>query len=147
MSALGDTITNRLGRYIPGAIRKPKIEKKEALAIVPVRNPLVNWERKGEEVHLDIPMRDDMLAKVVKKIIRNIPETRQIALDEVGSAVWELCDGERDINGIVQAVSRDYKLTRREAEASVTMFLQTLAKKNLIGLMSAGGKKSAKRKR
>ena len=150
MNAIGDAIT----RFIPIARRKPKIDRKEALAIVPVRNQLVEWERKGKEVVLTIPMRDGMLAKIAKKVVRNLPDTRQIALDDVGSSVWELCNGERDINGLVQAVSSNYKLTRREAEASVTMFLQTLAKKNLIGLMSAGhpelvegGKKSAKRKR
>ncbi len=147
MSVLGDTIGSTISRYIPVARRKPKIEKKEALAIVPVRNSLVKWERKGAEIVLTIPMRNDRLAKIIKKIMRNLPDSRQIGLDDVGSRVWELCDGTRNIDGLVQAVSKEYKLTRREAEASVTMFLQTLAKKNLIGLMSAGGKKSAKRKR
>ncbi len=127
--------------------RKPKIERKEALAIVPVRHPMVEWERKGNDTLLTIPTRTDKVARIVKRLVRNLPETRQIALDEVGGSVWELCDGEKTINAIVDSVSRRYKLTRREAEASVTMFLQTLAKKNLIGLMSAGGKNSAKRKR
>jgi len=123
------------------------MERKDALAIIPMRHPLVQWERKDSEVILAVPMRDDRIARLVKKLLKNLPNTRQVGLDEVGSDVWELCDGERDINGIVQSISRQYKLTRREAEASVTMFLQTLAKKNLIGLMSAGGKKSVKGKR
>lgn len=157
MSAIGDAIT----RFVPVARRKPRIDRKKALAIVPVRNPLVKWERKGKEIVLTIPMKGGILARIVKTVVRNLPDTRQIALDDVGSSVWELCSGERSINGLVQAVSSNYKLTRREAEASVTMFLQTLAKKNLIGLMSAkhpepveghperveGGKKSATRKR
>lgn len=138
MNALGDTI----GRFVPIARRRPKMERKDALAIIPVRHPLVKWERKGKEVVLDVPMRDDTLARIVKKLLKNLPGTRQIGLDEVGSDVWELCDGERDINSIVSALAKAHKLVRREAEASVTMFLQTLAKKNLIGLMSAGGKKS-----
>jgi hypothetical protein len=140
MNALGDTI----GRFVPIVRRKPKMERKDALAIIPVRHPLVKWERKGKEVVLDVPMRDDALARIVKKLLKNLPGTRQIGLDAVGSDVWELCDGERDINSIVSALAKTHKLVRREAEASVTMFLQTLAKKNLIGLMSAGGKKSVK---
>ena len=149
MSALSDTIQ----KYVPLAGRKPKIERKQALAIIPVRHPLVKWERKDNEVILSVPMREDRVAKVVKAIIkklkmaRELPECRQVGLDDVGSFVWELCDGERTIDGIVQGVSGEYKLTRREAEASVTMFLQTLAKKHLIGLMSAGGKKSVNNKR
>ena len=142
-----NALTNAITRFIPLARRKPNINKKEALAIIPVRNSLVEWERKENEIVLTVPTRNDALARLVKKMVRNVPDTRQIALDDVGSSVWELCDGKRDINSVVTSISADYKLTRREAEASATMFLQTLAKKNLIGLMSAGGKRSAKRKR
>lgn len=140
-------LSNTIGRYIPVLGRKPKIDRKEALAIIPVRHPHIEWERKDKEIVLTIPTRTDRIAKIVKRLVRNLPETRQIALDDVGGSVWELCDGERSINAIVESVSKRYKLTRREAEASVTMFLQTLAKRNLIGLLSAGGKNSAKRKR
>ena len=147
------SVSDTIRQYVPIG-RKPKIERSEALAIVPVRHPLVKWERNDAgEVILQVPMRDDRTARAVKAIIKavrmakELPENRQVGLDEVGSFVWELCDGERDINAVVLAVSKEYKLTRREAEASVTMFLQMLAKKNLIGLMSAGGKKSGKKKR
>jgi len=143
MSVLTDTI----GRYIPIVNRKPKIGRKEALAIIPVRNSLIEWERKESEVFLTIPIRRDGLARIVTRLVRNLPPNRKIVLDDVGGSVWEFCDGRRDIDAVVTAVAGDYKLTRREAEASVTMFLQTLAKKNLIGLMSAGGKNSAKRKK
>jgi len=133
--------------------RKPKIERKDALAMVPMRHPLVTWERTGSEVVLSIPLREDKIAQAVKKMItslkmaKELPDSRKLALDEVGSFVWELCDGERNLDGIVQGLVREYKLTRREAEASVTTFLQTLAKRNLIGLMSPGGKSSVSKKR
>jgi len=144
MSSLSSTIS----KYIPLAGRKPKIDKKQALAIVPVRHPLVTWEcRDNSEIVLAIPARDDKIARLVKRFVKNLPSIRQIGLDDVGSSVWELCDGERTIDAIVGCTCRTHKLTRREAEVSVTMFLQTLAKKNLIGLMSAGGNKSVKRKR
>ena len=94
-----------------------------------------------------VPLRDDKFARFVKKVVKNMPDTRSIGLDEVGASVWDLCDGQRDINTVILSIAKDFKLTRREAEASVTMFLQTLAKKNLIGLMSAGGNKSVKGKR
>ncbi len=139
-------LSNSISRFIPFLGAKPKIDRKQALAVVPVRNPLIEWERRGKEIHLSIPMRDDCVARLVKRFLRNVPERRRVALDEVGAAVWELCNGERSINSIVESISRSYKLTRREAEASVTMFLQTLAKRNYIGLMSLGGSKGAKRK-
>lgn len=142
MGSLGDT----LNRYIPLVRKKPKLDKREALAIVPVRHPLVEWERKGDEVILSVPMRDDRLARFIKRIMKNVPDRRQIALDAVGSDVWELCDGRRNIDAVVTSLAKSHRLTRREAEVSVTMFLQTLAKRHLIGLMSPGGKKVGKRK-
>jgi hypothetical protein len=143
MGAISDVV----GKYIPIARKKPKINRDEALSVVPLRNPLVDWEKKGAEVVLRIPVRDDKIARVIKRVMKNLPDHRKIGLDEVGSSVWELCDGTHDVNAIIGGISKDYKLTRREAEASVTMFLQTLAKRHLIGLMSAGGKNSGKRKR
>jgi|LSQX01.1.fsa_nt_gb hypothetical protein len=146
-------LSNTIKRYIPLVGRKPKIERKQALAIIPVRHPLVKWEWVEGEVVLSIPMRTDGIARVIKSIIKatrvakELPEYRQLSLDEVGSQVWELCDGERTIDGVVREIVHKQKLVRREAEASVTMFLQTLAKRNLIGLMSAGGKKSVNNKR
>ena len=147
MSSFGDSIGNTLGRFIPLVRKRPVADRKTALAIVPMRNPLVEWERREKTAILDVPMRDDRLARLVKRMVRNVPSKRHIELDEVGASVWELCDGKRDINSLVDFISKSYKLTRREAEASVTAFLQTLAKKNLIGLMRAGGVNSAKCKR
>ncbi len=148
-----NSLTDTIRRYVPLVGRKPKIERKDALAIVPVRHPLIKWERVDNEVVLAIPMREDRFAKMIKSLIKvtrmakELPDHKQLALDEVGSRVWELCDGDSTIDDVVRGVTQHYKLTRREAEASVTMFLQTLAKKNLIGLMSAGGKKSGNKKR
>jgi hypothetical protein len=144
MSAIGDNISNTLGRFFPAVAKKPKMDKKDALAIRPLRNPVVKWELEDGDIVLHVPLRDDRIARMVKRLMKNVPECRKIVLDEVGAAVWELCDGKHTINDLVLAISSNYKLTRREAEASVTMFLQTLAKKNLIGLMSPGGKKSVK---
>lgn len=139
MSALSDSVT----RYIPFVPKKPKLDRKQALAIVPMRNPLIEWERKDDEVHLSIPARQDRIARLVKRLVRNLPDSRQVALDGVGSTVWELCDGERTIDSVVQAVSKQTKLTRRETEASVTLFLQTLAKRGYIGLLARNTKATA----
>ena len=119
-----------------GFPKQPKMDKAQALAVVPVRNPLVQWERKDGEVLLTVPMRNDALARIARMIVRNVPGARQLSLDEVGSQVWELIDGRRNVNSVIEQISSTYKLTRREAEASVTLFLQMLAKRNLIGLMS-----------
>ncbi len=69
------------------------------------------------------------------------PSHRRVELDEVGSFVWELCDGQRTIETIVQQTSKHYKMHRREAEVSVTSFLQMLHERNFIAFYKMGRKK------
>lgn len=70
---------------------------------------------------------------------------RQIILDEIGGSIWEMCDGKMDLNTIINSVVRGHKLTRREAEISVTAFFRMLAQRNLIAL-AVGGSKGAGQK-
>ena len=58
-------------------------------------------------------------------------------MDQIGSEVWELCDGTHSVEGISQAISRSYKLNKRQAETSVTAYLKMLADRRLIGLQWA----------
>lgn len=138
------SISENVSKYLPILKKKPKIDKKQALAVLPIRNALVSWDWVDDEIVLRVPLRDDRLSRIAKKLfrMRDLPSDRQIALDEVGSLVWSMCDGEHDINTILVELSKKFKMNRREAEVSVTTFFQTLAKRNLIGLMTAGGTKS-----
>ena len=57
-----------------------------------------------------------------------------MSLDEIGSLVWELCDGEHSVRHIVRALAERYKLHRKEAEVSVVAYLRMLAKKRFIAI-------------
>ncbi len=72
------------------------------------------------------------LTRLLAKWMR-APSERYVELDEVGGFVWELCDGNHTVETIVQKTGKEYKMNRREAEVSVTMFLQMLHEKNYIG--------------
>lgn len=139
MSALSHT----LGRYIPFR-RKPQISREQALAAKPFANPVLTWERneRGEAV-IEIPLRQDRKAKVLGRIF-GAPKRKQLVLDEAGSTVWELCDGEHSVASIIDEMIAKYKLNRREAETSVTMYLKTLAERNLVGLRAGAPPKREK---
>jgi len=74
----------------------------------------------------------------------NAPTERRVELDEVGGFVWELCDGHHTVETIVQKTGKHYKMNRREAEVSVTMFLQMLHERNFIGFYKKSNMKSSK---
>ena len=112
----------------------PKITRHEILSAVPVRNSLVEWETNDhEEVVLKVPRRQDRVGKILHRIFV-APPFKQVVLDEVGSDVWNLCTGENDVDTIVKALARKYKLSRREVELSLANYLRTLAQRGLIGL-------------
>jgi hypothetical protein len=133
------------GRYLPFLkLRPPDVDRSAALRLRPGRNSLLTWEKKetGETV-LAVPMNHNpkRWAKWFGKWLR-FPEERYVELDEVGGFVWELCDGKHSVESIVQLTSKQYKMNRREAEISVTTFLQMLHQRNFIGFYKKVGKKS-----
>lgn len=114
--------------------KPPQLTREQVMRSRPVRNSLLKWEV-GEDgkVVITIPRRNDWVARIAN-IFFVIPPTRQLVLDdEVGSAVWKICDGEHTISGIVDYLCRNYKLTRKEAEVSVTEFLRQLGRRRLVG--------------
>ncbi|MBI3946197.1 MAG: PqqD family protein [Armatimonadetes bacterium] len=116
--------------------KDPQLTRQQAMRSRPVRNSLLEWEE-GEEgkVVITIPRREGWMARVAN-LFFFIPGTRQLVLDdEVGSAVWMICDGEHTISGIVEYLCRNYKLTRKEAEVSVTEFLRQLGRRHLVGFV------------
>ncbi len=134
-----------LGRMLPFLkIRPPQMERSAALHLRPGRNSLIEWEKRetGETI-LSVPQGDrrGRISRLMAKWL-SVPNERRIELDEVGGFVWELCDGSHTVETIVQRTSKAYKLNRREAEVSVTMFLQMLHGRNFIGFYQKTGKKS-----
>jgi hypothetical protein len=125
-----------LGRHLPFLkIRPPQVDRKAVMTLRPGRNTLLTWEkREGGETVLTVPQ-NDRVGFVTRAMARwlHVPTERKVELDEVGGYVWDLCDGTRTVETIVQQTSKQYKLNRREAEVSVTMFLQMLHERNFIG--------------
>ena len=53
-------------------------------------------------------------------------------LNEVGSAVWGLIDGETSVSQIIDTVSREYEVTREETEADIIELMGSLESAGLI---------------
>lgn len=134
-----------IGRHLPFLkIRPPEIDRQAVMTLRPGRNSALTWEKQeGGETILTVPQ-NQKAGRVTRFMARYIgaPSERRVELDEVGSYVWELCDGNHTIETIVQKTSKEYKMSRREAEVSVTMFLQMLHERNFIGFYKKVGKKS-----
>jgi pyrroloquinoline quinone biosynthesis protein D len=54
------------------------------------------------------------------------------ALDEVGAAVWELCDGSRSIGEIVAALCAEFDAPEETVRADVLEFIGDLRRERLL---------------
>lgn len=123
---------------------RPKVSRAQMLGAIPVRNGTVEWARETrDESHpnvalLRIPRRADKFGNTVAKLFR-LPEHRRLELDEIGSDVWEMCDGTVSVDALTRAICTKYHLNRRQAEASVTAYLKMLAERRLVALRAAKG--------
>jgi len=139
-------LPQKIANYIPFIKNRQPVSRKDALSARPVRNALVRWEKaEDNEVRIFIPMRKDRVARFVSKLMKIPDRDKLVILDEIGGFIWEMCDGKKDLNSIINVVVRSHKLTRREAEVSVMAFFRMLAQRNLIAL-AVGDKKVAGRK-
>lgn len=54
------------------------------------------------------------------------------ALDEVGALIWELCDGDRAIEGIVDALCAQFDAPREMVRTDVVEFIGDLRRERLL---------------
>ncbi len=125
--------------------KKPRVSRGQVLGARPVRNPRVEWERgrlhedRPEVVLLRVPRRADRWGNFLARVFR-LPFHRKIELDEMGSDVWEMCDGTLTVDALTRAVCAKYRLNRRQGEASVTAYMRMLAERRLLALKTGARK-------
>ena len=135
----------QLRAFVEG--RKSRPSRLQVLTARPVRHPKISWTREPareeglpELVLVRVPRRKDRWGNLVARWFK-LPDDKKIELDQIGSEVWELCDGSHSVESISQRISQSYKLNRRQAETSVTAYLKMLADRRLIGLQTGTIKK------
>jgi len=130
--------------------KAPPLRRSDFLRLKPVRNPMVKWEKNEKgEIKIIIPLKKikeirekaetdkrrkrkkpDLFSKLFPE-----PKEKQIQLDEIGSVVWELCDGNRTVKDIIDYLYEKYKLLPRESEISLNTYLNSLVKRGLMGFI------------
>ncbi len=55
----------------------------------------------------------------------------------VGARVWELCDGTRSVNDVVDVIVGEYDVDRARAQADVVAFIEELVADRALELLDA----------
>lgn len=106
--------------------------RKEILALRPQRNPALPWHEEDERVVLTIKRRPTGASRLLAYMV-HVPQERRVVLDELGSAVWRLLDGQRTLGQIARVLGREYQLSAREAELSLQQYFKELGRRGYIG--------------
>ena len=124
----------------------PQLTRQQSLNAIPVRNRIIEVRREsGGTAVLVLKRSKSRRVRLIAKLFY-VPEERKIALDELGTYVWDLCDGQTPVKKIISLFASKHKLGRKEAEVSVVEYMKQLTKKGLLGLLvekadDGGGKK------
>ena len=112
--------------------------RKESLAYKPVKNVQVTEKRlETGDVLLTYPVEvRPWFAGLVQRLGGPSEKTytKTIQLDTLGTAVWEMMDGKRTVQQLIQKFAKHHQLHAREAEVAVTQFIRNLGKRGVIGL-------------
>lgn len=113
------------------------LSKKEALKCIPLQNPGAKAEKKQEGLLLTYPVEikpffHTLIKRFTGKDTSKI--RRKLQLDQMGSSVWQLIDGQRSVRDISTYFQREHQLDNRESEISVTSFLKELGKRGLVAM-------------
>jgi len=112
----------------------PKISRQQSFQSVPTINPYIKWHINAEDrVVLTIKTPNKLFVKLAA-LIFPIPKENSIVLDEIGSFVWQLFDGNKTVEQIILKIKEKYKLNRKEAEASTIEYIKILVKRRYIML-------------
>jgi hypothetical protein len=118
--------------------RQSHLSRAAALECRPAKSLHITESRlETGEVLLEYPLTvRPWLAAVAKRLGQspNIVQTKKLQLDTMGTAVWDLVDGNRTVRRIVQIFAEAHRLDNKEAEVSVTSFIRELGQRGLLGL-------------
>lgn len=78
--------------------------------------------------------REGILAENVSgtQLLLNLSNGQYFALNDVGSRVWELCDGRQSVSDIITTVGEEYDAPHEVIEADVLELLGSLADEKLV---------------
>ncbi len=117
--------------------KPPEPTRTEALRCVPQRATAANWHSLDQgDILIEYPLEiRPFFLQLARRFYdrKNLPPpTRKLQLDRLGSLVWQMVDGRKNVGTIIREFATASGLTLQEAELSVTAFFRQLGRRGLI---------------
>lgn len=108
------------------------MKKKNTMEMIPKRNNRIHWYKNDDKVVLEI-RRQGKLHNLLHKVFKT-PLTSTINLEELGSFVWENCDGQNSLYAISQKLEEEFGDRAMPVTARLIQYIRVLTNNNLITL-------------
>ena len=101
----------------------------------PIRNQAARvTKRPNGAIDLSVPRDPGKSLRPPLSWIVPVQPERRTSLEGAGKEVWDLCDGLRTVEDIVDAVATRYALTFHESRVSVTGYLKSLIQRGILAI-------------
>ena len=110
---------------------KKKKDTENFLERIPVRNPLISWTVDDENI-VTLEIKNTGFFNRLAQKLFNKPPVTFIHLDETGSFVWPLVDGEKDIISLGISVKEHFGDKAEPLYERLAKFFQILESYNFI---------------
>jgi len=102
------------------------------MLMTPIRNDKISWLiKKDGLIQLKIA-RKGLLFNILKFFYRDLPENIYLDLDEIGSEVWRLCDGQNTVYDIATKLSNKFGAKVEPLYPRLVTYLKILRQNGLI---------------
>ncbi len=106
--------------------------RRDVLKMRPVRNPSLVWDEQEGQVVLHITHAHTSWKARLLSVFMDLPRSRTVVLDPVGTDIWKEIDGEKTFAQLAQMLAKKHQLTPREAEVSLQQFFKELARRGYV---------------
>jgi hypothetical protein len=111
---------------------QPQISTDTFLRSIPLLNQSMKLDRRQDGTTLvSVPVRRPSWMAPPLSWILPFSSQKRVELDSLGAEVLDACDG-RTVERIIEEFADRHRLSFREAQLAVTMFLKKLAERGLV---------------
>jgi hypothetical protein len=105
------------------------------LRLKPVKNAAADEKESQEGVGVTVENRIPWYLRGPGRLIFRVPSKKTTMLDSIGEQLWDWCDGENDVERIVDKFAGKYELTFHESRIMVSTYLQQLVKRGMLAMV------------
>ena len=111
--------------------KKKEVISKNYLEKIPARKEGIDWD-KNEEGKVTLHIKNvGLMNKIAQKLFKK-PEVSHIYLDEMGSFIWPLLDGKKDIIALGELVKEEFGEKAEPLYERLAKYFQILDSYNFI---------------